>query len=67
MSSTQTSNLVGGVSKVLANNPTISLRSKHPRELFSAVLESLKEAVMGMPPCSRMGPQECSPHTGTRS
>ena len=45
MSSTQTSNLVSFVSKVVADNPTISMRSKHLRELFSAVLESLKEAV----------------------
>merc|ERR1719219_344236 len=45
MSSSQTSNLVSFVSKVVADNPTISMRSKHLRELFSAVLESLKEAV----------------------
>merc|ERR1719219_1307295 len=45
MSSTQTGNLVSFVSKVVADNPTISMRSKHLRELFSAVLESLKEAV----------------------
>ena len=45
MSSSQTSNLVSLVTKVVADNPTISMRSKHLRELFSAVLESLKEAV----------------------
>merc|ERR1719219_23446 len=45
MSSSQTSNLVSLVSKVVADNPTISMRSKHLRELFSTVLDSLKETV----------------------
>ena len=45
MSTSQTSNLVNFVSKVVSDNPTISMRSKHLRELFSAVVESIKECV----------------------
>ena len=45
MSSSQTNNLVSFVSKVVTDNPTISMRSKHLRELFSAVVESIKECV----------------------
>ena len=45
MSTTQTTNLVTLLTKLVSDCPTISMRSKQLRELLSAVVESIKDSL----------------------
>ena len=45
MSSSQTSNLISFLSKLVSDCPTITIRSKHLRELLTAVVDTIKDTL----------------------